>query len=232
MLFKIFKIIFLLSFILYNLTSYSKATISNNFNQKYLYNYFSALLSYNNQQNDTALKFFESSKQLIKKHNSYLRDYIFSLVQAGEVERAIRQANYWKNNKNSNFFEAKLLNIIHHISKNNFDKSQKLLNDLEVYESNDTFELIIYDVLSSYNSLMYGLTTAIPDPDRISKKDCKISRNACINCTCGRSEESTENESKTSMCGNCYLGDGFRCSTCPSKGLPPFSPDEKVTIDI
>ena len=98
--FKFLKIIFFLCVILYNLTSYSKATISNNFNQKYLSNYFSALLSYNNQQNDTALKFFESSKQLIKRHDTYLRDYIFSLVLAGEVEKAIRQANFWKKNKN------------------------------------------------------------------------------------------------------------------------------------
>ena len=84
------------------------------------------------------------------------------------------------------------------------------------------------DLLSSYNSLMSGLTTTIPDPDKIITKDYKISRNACINCTCGRSEESTENESKTSMCGNCYLGDGFRCNSCPSKGLPPFNPGEKL----
>jgi len=79
------------------------------------------------------------------------------------------------------------------------------------------------DLLSSYDLLMSGLTI----PDKISKKDCKTSRKACKNCTCGR-----ENKSKSSMCGNCYLGDGFRCDTCPSKGLPPFNPDEKVMINI
>ena len=78
------------------------------------------------------------------------------------------------------------------------------------------------DLLNSYNLLMSGLT----EPDKISKKDCQTSRKACINCTCGRAEKSLENESKQSACGNCYLGDGFRCSTCPSKGLPPFDPDE------
>ena len=78
------------------------------------------------------------------------------------------------------------------------------------------------DLLSSYDLLMSGLTM----PDKISKKDCKTSRKACKNCSCGRAEESLEKKSKSSMCDNCYLGDGFRCSTCPSKGLPPFNPKE------
>ena len=81
------------------------------------------------------------------------------------------------------------------------------------------------DLLNSYNLLMAGLNT-----EKIKKKDCKTSRKACINCSCGREGGSVDSEK--SLCGNCYLGDGFRCSTCPSKGLPPFSPDEKVTIDI
>ena len=83
------------------------------------------------------------------------------------------------------------------------------------------------DLLSSYDLLISGLTI----PDKIMKKDCKTSRKACKDCTCGRADEPLENKSKSSMCGNCYLGDGFRCNTCPSKGLPPFNPDEKVMIN-
>tara|TARA_B100000686_G_C16779168_1_gene970604 strand:+ start:913 stop:1248 length:336 start_codon:yes stop_codon:yes gene_type:complete len=75
------------------------------------------------------------------------------------------------------------------------------------------------DLLSSYDLLMSGLTK----PNKITKKDCKISRKACKNCSCGRADKSTENKS---MCGNCHLGDGFRCDTCPSKGLSPFSLDQ------
>ena len=75
---------------------------------------------------------------------------------------------------------------------------------------------------------------------KISNDDCDLIagvRKACANCSCGRAD--AEDASKpppvavdNSACGSCYLGDAFRCAGCPSRGLPPFKPGQKVTISL
>ncbi len=154
-------IIFNIAGILYQSNVHTKSSEDLNFNHRYLSNYFSALLSYDNRKNDEALKFFNSSKSLLNKHNEFLREYLFSLVENGEVAKGIKEIKYTKSKNSSNFFEAKLMILVDNMKKKKFSIAMQSLADLEKNQEGGGYEYIIYETLKSYNHLF--LNNAIDD---------------------------------------------------------------------
>jgi tetratricopeptide (TPR) repeat protein len=148
MLLKLLK--FILILLLYQSPLYSKSTTLNDFNKRFLSNYFSGIVAYENSDNSQALKFFNLSKFLIKQHDAYLERYTFSLVLEGKVKQAINQIKQNSTKANSNFFQANLLLAIDSLKKNDYKKSEDYINRSYEFINNDRFALIIAETFKQY----------------------------------------------------------------------------------
>ncbi|KAJ1734479.1 electron carrier [Coemansia biformis] len=112
-------------------------------------------------------------------------------------------------------------------------------------ESDDEAEIEDEDALLEAEDL------ARPDAASLARPgDAKPRKKPCKNCTCGLADGGEVDEDVAckpaskprkpkrpvdvvnvkSACGNCSLGDAFRCSSCPYLGMPAFKPGEKVTL--
>ena len=112
-----FKVFFILFLFIFSNEVKSKTNENTEFRVSELSNYFSAVVAYGNQNNEQSLKYFKSSRNLLNKHEEYLRQYIFSLVHNQNVTRAIQEIKFSENKKNSIFFESYLLLFIDSIKK-------------------------------------------------------------------------------------------------------------------
>ncbi len=147
---KNLKIISIILLIIFPFEAKTKNIFSKDFNSKELSNYFSGIISHNNQKNEQALKYLKSSKRLLNKHDEYFKRLIFSLVLNQNVDRAIQEIKFLKNKNQSRFFEAQLLLLIDSIYKKNSDKTKLYLKNLSEFAEEDTFQKVIYETLRDY----------------------------------------------------------------------------------
>ena len=153
MLVRIFKFLFIFLIFLYHSSVFSKSTENKKFNQRYLSDYFSALVSYENGDNELAVKYFDSTKSIIRDYPNYFDSYVNSLVLNNEVREAINQIKFFNPNNKSINFQTILLLTIDALKNNNFKKTNDHLSEMKNVLIPSTYEQIIYQILNSYNQL-------------------------------------------------------------------------------
>ena len=146
---KLIKLIAVL-ILFYQTAAYSKSASFNDFNSRDLTNYFSGIIAYENRENTDALKFFNASKVLINRHDSYLKRYVNSLVLENKVAQAINIIKNRSNKDNTDFFNAYILLVIDSLKRNDFVKADKYLTQSLKFQDQRRFNLVISETLRQY----------------------------------------------------------------------------------
>lgn len=149
MYFKFLKLLAIASLI-YQSPLYSKSISFDDFNSKNLSDYFSGIVANENRKNSDALKFFNSSKSLLNKHDLYLKRYVYALVLDNKILQAIDVLKKNSQKDNINFFDAYLLLIADSLKKNDFEIAEKYLIQSSKFINEDKFEIVVFNSLRQF----------------------------------------------------------------------------------
>ena len=124
-------------------------------NQKILYsrksisNYFSGIISSNNNNNKLALKYFNNLNHLKNNHDQFNRELVFTLVQTQKFSELFLYLKKIRK-KNLNFFNANLLLGINYFLEKNYTKSESYFNLIIQTRKFSNLEKLIAQSLLSY----------------------------------------------------------------------------------
>ena len=145
---KVFVYILIFFSFLLNFNAYSA-------NQKILYsrksisNYFSGIISSNNNNNKLALKYFNNLNHLKDDHDQFNRKLVFTLVQTQKIPELFSYLKKLRK-ENLNFFNAKLLLGISYLLEKNYMKSSSYFNSIIQTRKFSNLEKLIAQSLLSY----------------------------------------------------------------------------------
>ena len=122
-------------------SSYGKST-NFNYNDKNIYSYFSALISFHDYDYVKSEKFFKRINDRNKDISNHSSKYIRSLINLEKFTEARRYSKILENKKASNF-ESNLILGLRELKKENFIKSKMYFKQLD-----NTFEhRMVFNIL-------------------------------------------------------------------------------------
>ena len=143
-------ILILIIIVFYQTPVVSESNSFEKFNSKNLSKYFSGIVASENNDNKTALNFFNSSKILLNRHNPFLKKYLYSLILQDKIPQAINLVKNNYGNENTNFFDAYLLLIIDSLKKNDFYQANLYLRETSNLIELENFNLVILESLRQF----------------------------------------------------------------------------------
>jgi len=125
---KIFVYVLFFFVLLSNLKVYS-SNQKNFYSGKSISNYFSGLISSNNNNNSLAIKYLNDLKYLKNSHDQFNQKLTFALVQTGNISEVFKYLKKLEKH-NINFFNANLLLGINYVLEKNYEKSINHFNSI------------------------------------------------------------------------------------------------------
>jgi len=159
-------------------------------NQKILYsrksisNYFSGIISSNNNNNKLALKYFNNLNHLKDDHDQFNRKLVFTLVQTQKIPELFSYLKKLRK-ENLNFFNAKLLLGISYLLEKDYMKSSSYFNSIIQTRKFSNFEKLIAQSLLSYVKVFENRSHEYETELNVILKNYKnlaLINNAFINC--------------------------------------------------
>ena len=144
--------IFIYILIFFSFLSHFNAHSSNQkilYSRKSISNYFSGIISSNNNNNKLALKYFNKLNHLKNNHDQYNRKLVFALIQTQKIPEVFLYLKKLRK-KNLNFFNANLLLGINYFLEKNYQKSASYFNSIIQTRKFSNLEKLIAQSLLSY----------------------------------------------------------------------------------
>ena len=148
------KIIFF-CLIIFNQNNAYSLNFEKTFDRKKVANYFSSLISYNNDENQKFLNFFESSKFLEDNNKEYVSHYLVSLVLDGKIKEAISKAKIIKTRKINESYESNLLIAINNLKNKKHKQNFLNIKNLSVFKEENKLQSVILSSLEEFAHLFY-----------------------------------------------------------------------------